>query len=66
MTNQNNHEIVYHAIAAAAGLGVAGFLYFLWTCGVSVAGLLLALGMIGFVSAITVAATVILFRSKEQ
>jgi hypothetical protein len=54
------------ALAAAAGLGVAGFLYYLWACGVSVAGLLVALGMTLFVSALTVAGAVMILGSKEQ
>ncbi len=64
MTNQ--HVVVLRALVIAAGLGVAGFLYYLWACGVPVAGLLVALGMALFVSAITVAGTVMMCRSKEQ
>jgi hypothetical protein len=66
MTNQNAYAIVCKALATAAALGVAGFLYYLWACGVSVAGLAVALGMTLFVSAITVAGAVMLLRSKEQ
>ena len=66
MNTQNAHAIICKSLAAAAGLGVAGFLYYLWACGVSVAGLLVALGMTVFVSAMTVAGAVMVFRSKEQ
>jgi hypothetical protein len=66
MTNENADAILYKALATAGGLGVAGFLYYLRACGVSVAGLLVALGMTLFVSAITVAGAVTVFRSKEQ
>jgi hypothetical protein len=66
MTNQNAHAIACKALGTAAILGVAGFLYYLWASGVPVAGLLIALGMALFVSAITVAGTVMMFRSKEQ
>jgi hypothetical protein len=66
MNNQNAHAIICKSLAAAACLGVAGFLYYLWACGVPVAGLLVALGMTLFVSAMTVAGTVTMFRSKEQ
>jgi hypothetical protein len=45
---------------------VAAFLYYLWACGVTVAGLLVALGMTLFVSAITVAGAVMAFRSKDE
>jgi hypothetical protein len=66
MTNQNAHGLMCKALATAASLGVASFLYYLWACGISVAGLLVALGMTLFVSAITVAGAVMVFRSKEQ
>jgi len=66
MNNQNAHAIMCKALATAGGLGTASFLYYLWSCGVSVAGLLVALGMTLFVSAITVAGAVVVFRSKEQ
>jgi hypothetical protein len=66
MTNQNAHGITCKALATAAGIGVASFLYYLWACGVPVAGLLVALGMTLFVSAMTVAGAVMVLRSKEQ
>jgi hypothetical protein len=66
MTNQNAHAILCKALATAAVFGVAGFLYYLWACGVSVAGLLVAVGMTMFVSAMTVAGAVTVLRSKEQ
>lgn len=66
MNNQNAFGIMCKALAAASGLGVGGFLYYLWSCGVPVAGLLVALGMTLFVSAMTVAGALIVFRSKEQ
>jgi hypothetical protein len=66
MTNQNADAVMCKALGIAACLGVAGFLYYLWACGVPVAGLLVALGMTLFVSAITVAGATMVFRSKEQ
>ena len=65
MTNQNN-EIIGKAFAIAALLGLAGFLYHLWASGVSVPNLLVVVGMALFVSAITVVAAVMAFRSKEE
>lgn len=66
MTNQKPDSIIYKALAVAAVLGVGGFLYFLWASGVRVAGLLLALGMALFTAAVTVAGTVMVYRSKEE
>jgi hypothetical protein len=66
MNNQNAFGIMCKALAIATFLGVAGFLYYLWSCGIPVAGLLAALGMALFVSAMTVAGAVIVLRSKEQ
>lgn len=66
MTNQNADATIYKALAVAAVLGIAGFLYFLRASGLSVAGLLVSLGMTLFFSAITVACAVMVFRSKEE
>jgi hypothetical protein len=66
MNNQKADELICRAVAIAAVLGVGSFLYYLWACGVSVAGLLVGLGMTVFVSAITVAVAVLEFRSKEE
>lgn len=68
MTNRNAFAILSTALASAAGLGVAGFLYYLWACGVSRTGLLVAVGMTLFTSAITVAGavTVTVVRSKGE
>lgn len=66
MTNRNTDSILCKALATAAGFGMGVFLYFLWTSGVSFPGLLMAVGMTVFVSAITVAGAVLAFRSKEQ
>jgi len=65
MTSRNN-EIIAKAFAIAALLGLAGFLYHLWASGVSVPNLLVVVGMALFVSAITVVAAVMTFRSKEE
>lgn len=66
MNSQNTYGLMCKALAAAAGLGVAGFLYYLWVLGMSATGLLVALGMTLFVSAMTVAAAALLFGSKAQ
>jgi hypothetical protein len=66
MTNRNAYGIMYKALAFAGGLGVGGFIYYLWASGVSVGGLLVALGMTLFVSAMTVAGAVMVLGSKEQ
>ncbi len=64
----NNHTfgIMWKALAIAASLGVAGFLYYLRVLGVSTAGLLVAFGMTLFVSAMTVAGGALMFWSKGQ
>jgi hypothetical protein len=66
MTNSYAFKLMCKALASAAFLGVAGFLYYLWACGLPVRVLLIALGMAFFVSAMTVAGAVIVLRSKEQ
>ena len=66
MTNRNAYGIMCKALAAAAGLGVGGFIYYLWASGVSIGGLLVALGMTLFVSAMTVAGAAMVLGSKEQ
>jgi hypothetical protein len=65
MTNQNDDEVIGKAFVIAALLGMAGFLYHLWTSGVSVPNLLVALGMALFVAAVTVAGTVMVSRRKQ-
>jgi hypothetical protein len=66
MTNPNAFKVMCKALASAAALGVAGFLYYLWVLGVSTTGLLMALAMALFASAMTVAAGVAMFWSKAQ
>jgi hypothetical protein len=67
MTTQKNADgIICKALVVAAGLGVAGFLFYLWVLGVSATGLLVALGMTLFVSAMTVAGAALMFGSKAQ
>ncbi len=66
MTSRNAYGIMSKALAFAAGLGVGGFIYYLWASGVSAGGLLVALGMTLFVSAMTVAGAVMVLGSKEQ
>ena len=68
MANPKNADgIICKALVIAAGLGLAGFLYYLHVCGVAVTGLLVSLGMTLFVSAMTVAmAQSLLFGSKAQ
>jgi hypothetical protein len=66
MPNQNTHGIMCKALAVAASLGVAGFLYYLRVLGIPATGLLVALGMALFVSAMTVAVAALIFGSKTQ
>jgi len=66
MSSHAPQRIVGAALATAAALGVGGFLYYLWACGLSVTGLLIAFGMTVFVAAMTVAGAVTVLRGKEQ
>lgn len=66
MSNDNAHGVLCKALALAAILGVGGFLYFLWAAGVPRGGLAVAGGMTLFISALTVAGTVIALRNKEE
>jgi hypothetical protein len=67
MTNQKNADgIVCKALVIAAGLGLAGFLYYLRVLGIPATGLLVALGMTLFVSAMTVAVAALILGSKAQ
>lgn len=65
MTN-HNEEIIERAFTVAALLGVAGFLYHLWSTGVSIPNLLVVLGMAIFAAAIAAAVVAMAFRRKEE
>jgi hypothetical protein len=55
MNNPKADAVMFTALGTAAGLGAAGALLFLWACGVSFAGVLAALEMALFISAVTTA-----------
>jgi hypothetical protein len=55
MSNPKAEAVMFIALGIAAGLAVAGALFFLWACGVPFAGVLAALEMALFVSAVAAA-----------